>query len=580
MTPLALCLCALLQSADDTPRLMALYQKLHAAPELSLFETSTAAFLADEMKAQGFTVTTQVGGHGVVAVLENGPGPRVLVRCDMDALPVLEATGLPYASKATAELDGRSVPVMHACGHDVHMTVWLGTAAALARARDRWQGTLVFIAQPAEEKGLGAQAMLAAGLFSRFGKPDHALALHVSPWHAAGTVAVTPGYALANSESCDVVFKGRGGHGSAPHTTIDPITIAARFVLAIQTLISREKDPRAPGVISVGAIHGGLKHNIIPDEVSLKLTLRSYDDAVHQALKDGIVRIAKAEALAANAPEPAVSFQEAVQSVRNDQGLSERLLAMFRKELGEPNATTAEPVMAAEDFGRFGRAGIPACLFWLGAVEPGRLADSKKSGGAPLPGLHSATFAPDAERTVRTGVRAMTTAVAGLLSPTEGTRPMNLYSLKTTSLEGQPVDLSQYQGKVTLVVNVASECGYTPQYTGLQALHAELKGRGFAVLGFPSNDFGSQEPGTPQEIRTFCTKTYHVDFPMLAKVVTKAGAGQSEVYQLLGKAAGKLPKWNFCKYLVGKDGAVLQFFDSKVKPEDPALREAIEKALR
>ena len=597
MTPLALCLVPLLQDADDTPRLLALYRKLHAAPELSLHEANTAAVMAEEMRGLGYTVTTGVGGHGVVAVLENGAGPRVLVRCDMDALTVAEATGLPFASKVTAELDGRTVPVMHACGHDMHMSVWVGAAAALVAHRERWHGTLLFLAQPAEERAMGAKAMLDDGLFQRFGMPDCALALHVSPQHAAGTVAITPEYALANAESCDVVFKGRGGHGSAPHTTIDPVTLAARFVLAIQTLVSREKDPLKPGVISVGAIHGGTKHNIIPDQVSLQLTLRSYDDQVHQALKDGLVRIARAEALAANAPAPEVTFQEAVPSVRNLPGLCHELMAVFKTTLGEANATWAEPIMAAEDFSRFGRAGIPACLFWLGAADAERLAASRKPGAAPLPSLHSAGFAPDAERTLRTGVRAMTAAVLGVLAkdglvatlkqevrpqPTTGEPTMNdnLYGMKLTSLEGQPVDMSQFQGKVTLVVNVASECGLTPQYAGLEKLHTELKGKGFAVLGFPSNDFGGQEPGTPEQIRTFCSTQYKVDFPLFQKVVTKAGASQSPVYQLLGKAGGQLPRWNFGKYLVGKDGRVLQFFDSKVTPEDPALRAAIQQALR
>ena len=298
----ALLLCALTAPApsadlaqlvrEKLPALVATYKELHAAPELSLHEAQSSARMAAELKALGYQVTEKVGGFGVVGVLENGPGRTLLVRCDMDALPVEEKTGLSYASKVTTELDGKPVSVMHACGHDMHMSVWLGTAAVLARTKEQWKGKLILIAQPAEEKGLGAHAMLDDKLFERFGKPDGCLALHMSPFFAAGTVALCPGYALANAESCDIVVKGRGAHGSAPQLSIDPVVIAAKIVLGLQTIVSREKDPRAPGVITVGTIHGGTKHNIIPDGVRMQLTIRSYDDKVHQALKDGIVRVA------------------------------------------------------------------------------------------------------------------------------------------------------------------------------------------------------------------------------------------------------------------------------------------------
>lgn len=400
---------------EKLPGFVALYQELHAAPELSLHEEKTAARMARELAALGFQVTERVGGFGVVGVLENGAGRTLLVRCDTDALPLEEKTGLSYASRAQAELDGKQVPVMHACGHDLHMTVWLATATILARAKEQWHGRIVFIAQPAEEKGVGAQSMLDDKLFARFGKPDGALALHASPFFPAGSVAVCPGYALANAESCDIVVQGRGGHGSMPHLSIDPIVIASKIVLGLQTIVSREKDPRQPGVITVGAIHGGSKHNIIPDECALQLTIRSYDDKVHQALKDGIVRVAKAEAAAAGAPEPRVSFSEALKSTYNDPRWCARLQQVFGEALGAANVSEAQPVMGAEDFGLFGRAGVPAVMFWLGAWERGRFEAAQKR-GETLPGLHSSGFAPDAGPAIEAGARAMSAAVLDALA--------------------------------------------------------------------------------------------------------------------------------------------------------------------
>jgi hippurate hydrolase len=400
---------------ERTPMLLALYKELHAAPELSLHEEKTSARLANEMRALGYRVTEKVGGYGVVCVLENGPGRTVLVRCDMDALPVEEKTGLPYASRVRATRDGKDVPVMHACGHDMHMCVWLGAAAALAGTKDSWKGKLVFIAQPAEEVVAGARAMLDDKLFERFGKPDACLALHMSPLAAAGTVLICPGYALASSESCDIVVKGRGGHGSMPHLTIDPIVIAAKIVTGLQTVVSREKDPRQPGVISVGSIHGGAKHNIIPDDVTMQLTIRSYDDRVHKGLKDGIVRVCKAEAEAAGAPEPSVTFSEAVGSTFNDVELSARLKQAFASALGADKVLDAQPVMGAEDFGLFGRAGIPSVMFWLGSWERARFDAAQKS-GETLPSLHSSGFTPDPEPALTTGVRAMCAGVSELLA--------------------------------------------------------------------------------------------------------------------------------------------------------------------
>ncbi|MBK7644543.1 MAG: amidohydrolase [Planctomycetes bacterium] len=396
---------------ERLPALVAFYKELHAAPELSLHEEKSSARLADELRKLGYAVTEHVGGYGVVGVLENGPGRTLLVRCDMDALPVEEKTSLPYASHVKAQLDGKEVPVMHACGHDMHMSVWLGTAEVLARTKEQWKGKLILIAQPAEEKGVGAQAMLADKLFERFGKPDGCLALHVSPFFAAGTVALCPGYALANAESCDIVVHGRGSHGSMPHLSIDPIVIASKIVLGLQTIISREKDPRQPGVITVGSFHSGTKHNIIPDDAHLQLTIRSYDDKVHQALKDGIVRVSQAEAGAAGAPEPEVTFSEAIQSTYNDPVWCAHLQDVLGNAIGSRNVFESEPVMGAEDFGLFGRAGVPAVMFWLGAPARARLEEAKKSGEV-LPGLHTQGFAPDPEPALEAGVLAMSAAVS------------------------------------------------------------------------------------------------------------------------------------------------------------------------
>ncbi|HEX5746378.1 MAG TPA: amidohydrolase [Archangium sp.] len=398
------------------PELDALYRDLHQNPELSHQEEKTSAKLAERLRALGFEVTPKIGGHGVVAVLRNGKGPTVLLRTDMDALPVEEKTGLPYASKATAKDEtGQGVSVMHACGHDVHMTAWVGTATLLARAKDRWRGTLVMVGQPAEERGSGARGMLEDGLYKRFPKPDFAVALHNSATAVAGSVEYVAGYALANVDSVDITLYGKGGHGAYPHTTVDPIVLAARTILSLQTLVSREKSPLEPAVVTVGSIHGGTKHNIIPDEVKLQLTVRSYKPEVRKQLLSGIERVVNAEATAANAPrKPEVTVSEGTPATYNDPELTKRLAGAVTRVLGKENLREATPVMGGEDFSEYGLAGVPAVMLWLGTVEPKRHAEAKAA-GETLPSLHSPLFHPDRERTLRTGVTTLTTAALELL---------------------------------------------------------------------------------------------------------------------------------------------------------------------
>jgi amidohydrolase len=399
------------------PQLDALYLDLHQNPELSGRETKTAAKLGETLRRLGYEVTTGVGGTGVVGVLRNGKGPTVLLRTELDALPVEEKTGLPYASKVAAkDPAGKTVPVMHACGHDVHMASWTGAAALLARSKDRWRGTLLMIGQPAEETVAGAKAMIADGLFTRFPKPDFAVAVHDKSDLPAGKVTFIPGYSLANVDSVDVTLFGRGGHGAKPDTTVDPILMAARTVLALQGLVSREKDPLEPAVVTVGSIQGGFKHNIIPDQVHLQITVRSYTPEVRKLLLDGIVRIAKAEAAASLAPrEPEVRFSEPANATYNDPALTRRLGAMLARELGPDNVAEGKPEMVAEDFGEFGKAaGAPSVMLRVGAAEPARYAEAKQK-GEPLPSLHSGTFAPDRERTIRTGTAVLTLSALELL---------------------------------------------------------------------------------------------------------------------------------------------------------------------
>jgi len=395
-----------------------IYLDLHRHPELSLHETRTAALLARELRRIGFEVTERVGGTGIVGVLRNGPGKTVMLRTELDALPVEEKTGLPYASRDHAKNDdGADVPVMHACGHDVHMAVWLGTASWMARATDRWSGTLVLIGQPAEERGMGAKAMLADGLFTRFPRPDAVVALHDIPTLPSGTVGWTSGPALSSADSVDLVIYGKGGHGAHPETTVDPIVIAARTVLALQTLVSRENNPLDPAIVTVGSIHGGTKHNIISDEVRLQLTVRAFREEVRRRLLAGIERIAKAEAEAAGAPKaPAMKIVDVSAEVTiNDPALTRRVVGALTRELGPEHVEESPPETASEDFSEYGLAGVPSVIFRLGATAPAVLEESRTTGKA-LPSLHSPFFAPDREPTIETGIRAETAVLADLLT--------------------------------------------------------------------------------------------------------------------------------------------------------------------
>ncbi len=398
-----------------------LYKYLHANPELSYHEVNTAKRIAKELRDLGFDVTEGVGGHGVVAIMKNGEGPTVMVRADLDALPVQEQTGLPYASKVrTKDEQGNEVYVMHACGHDMHMTSLIGTARVLSQLKNYWRGTLMMIGQPAEERGGGARAMLADGLFERFPRPNYALALHVSASLPAGTIGYREGYALANVDAVDITIRGAGGHGAYPHRTKDPVVLAAQTILALQTIVSREIAPIEPAVVTVGSIHGGTKHNIIPDEVHLQLTLRSYSDEVRNHTIEAIKRITRGLAMAAGVPEdrmPIVTVaDEYTPATYNDPELTLRLAEVLKQSLGESNVIHTEPVMGGEDFGRYGRVEprIPICIFWLGTVDPAKIEESKKT-GKPLPSLHSSLYAPVPEPSIRTGVRAMATSVLELL---------------------------------------------------------------------------------------------------------------------------------------------------------------------
>ena len=408
--------------AAEYASLETLYRDLHAQPELSLMEERTAGVIARELRAAGFDVTEKVGGFGVVGVLKNGAGPTLMLRTDLDGLPVEEETGLPYASKTRVkDLTGREVATMHACGHDIHMTVFTGTARVLSSLKDGWRGTLVMIAQPAEERGIGARAMLADGLFQRFPKPDFVVALHDSATMPAGKVGTVEGFILANVDSVDVTVRGLGGHGAYPHTTKDPIVLAARIVVALQTIVSRETRPIDPAVVTVGSIQGGTKHNIIPDEVKLQLTLRSYSDKVREHTLEAVKRICRGEAIAAGIPEdrmPIVKLAEGeyTPATFNDPALTRRVRSALTTWLGADNVTTIEPEMGGEDFSRYGRTAerIPICMFRLGAVAPAAVEESMRTGRS-LPSLHSNKFAPVPEPTIKTGVTAMTGAALELL---------------------------------------------------------------------------------------------------------------------------------------------------------------------
>ena len=398
--------------------LVKLYKQLHANPELSLQEVKTSAIMADELKNAGFEVTRKFGGYGVVGVLKNGTGPTVLVRADMDGLPILEKTGLEYASRVrTRNKEGVEVGVMHACGHDVHMSCFIGTARTLAANKTRWQGTLLFIAQPAEEVVAGARAMLDDGLYTKFGKPDFALALHADPLKPVGFVSFTDGLALANSDTVDILVKGKGGHGAAPHLSIDPIVLAARIILDLQTIVSREVNPLDPCVVTVGSIHGGTKHNIIPNEVMLQLTVRTTKAEVRKDVLAAIERIAKAAAVGAKAPEPEVVVSETqfTPATINDSALVKRTTKILAGVLGEKNVQTRPPLMGAEDFGRFSKGGVPIFLYFLGTVSQERYDAAQKPGAPALPGMHADGYFPEPDRAIRAGVRTMSAAVIDLL---------------------------------------------------------------------------------------------------------------------------------------------------------------------
>ena len=406
-----------LRSATDAlyPQLEALYCDLHQNPELTHQEAKTSAKMAQRLKQLGFEVTTGVGGHGVVGLMKNGAGPTVMLRTDMDALPVKEMSTDKCASKVTAkDASGAVVPVMHACGHDIHMTSWVGAATLLSKMKDKWRGTLMMVGQPAEEGGGGATSMLKAGLFTKFPKPDVALMVHDMPL-PSGTVALVPGYALASVDAVNVTFYGRGGHGSAPERTVDPIVMAARAVVSLQTLVSRENSPFDPAVVTVGSIHGGSKHNIIPDEVKLQITVRTYKDEVRKRLLAGIERICRAEAMAANAPKPpTMEVENGSPSTYSEPELIARINTTLTGVLGKERIIEGKPLMAAEDFGDYGRAGAKIAMIWLGAIDPKTLADAKAA-GVPPPGLHSSSWLPDREPTIKTGVVSFAAAALEFL---------------------------------------------------------------------------------------------------------------------------------------------------------------------
>jgi hippurate hydrolase len=404
--------------AEQLDALVNLYKHFHTHPELSLQEFETSKRIAEELKKTGADVTTGVGTLGVVGVLKNGPGPVVLVRTDMDALPVIEDTGLPYASKVmTRDKLGRDVGVMHACGHDIHMTSFIGTARWLAEHKDRWSGTVVLVGQPAEETVDGARAMLRNGLYSRFPKPDFALALHCKGDDLAGSVHYRPGPMLASSTSVNVTIRGKGGHGAWPHRTIDPIVLSALAIVDLQTVVSREVEPLEPAVVTVGSIHGGTKHNIIPDEVKLQLTLRSFSEPVRLQLISAIKRRVEALATAHQAPAPSVEVEGSTPSTVNSPELVERVAPALVEALGSSNVQLTKPVMGAEDFSLYNEGNVPICMLWIGTISPERI-EMAKSKGETLPALHSSKYYPEPSPSIATGIRAMTAAVIKLLPPT------------------------------------------------------------------------------------------------------------------------------------------------------------------
>ena len=391
------------------PKLDALYKDLHAHPEIAFQEEKTAAKLAAEMRALGFDVTEKVGKTGLVAIYRNGDGPTIMVRTELDALPMEEKTGLAYASHDKTNWNGRETFVAHSCGHDIHMASWVGTARTLVGLKDEWQGTLMFIAQPAEEMGAGAKAMLADGLFTRFKKPDFAFALHDGPF-AYGTISYRVGIGSSNSDSLFARFRGRGGHGAAPQATIDPVMMAARFIVDVQSVISREKDPTEFGVVSIGAIHGGTAENIIPDDVLVLGTIRTFKPEVRAKMLTGIERTAKAVAAMSDAPAPDIKITEGAKAVMNDPGVVATAEKVLKAAFGD-KLRPSPPGTPSEDFSEFINAGVPSMFFNIGVYEPERVAAARDGSGPQLPSNHSPLFAPVPKPTIETGVEAMTLAV-------------------------------------------------------------------------------------------------------------------------------------------------------------------------
>ncbi len=401
-------------AGEQLPSLAALYRELHQSPELSGQEQATAARMAKELAAAGYQVTTGVGGHGVVGLLQNGNGPTLLIRTDLDALPVQENTGRAYAS--------RKPGVMHACGHDLHMTCFIGAARALGQLRDRWKGTLLLIGQPAEEVVTGAARMLADGLYRRFPRPNYCLALHVDAALEAGQIGFREGYVLAAVDAVDITVRGAGGHGAYPHKTKDPVVIAAQLVLALQTIVSREVKPGEPAVVTVGQIHGGTRRNIVPDQVDMELTVRTYSEETRRQVLAAIERITRAVAAAAGLPpgrEPVIRIREDGRSpaTHNDPALTRRVVAAIREALDANRVVEREPEMASEDFGLFGRVepAIPSLMFRVGTIDARRWEASQRPGGQPLPSLHSPLYWPDPEPAISAGLQAMTAAALHLL---------------------------------------------------------------------------------------------------------------------------------------------------------------------
>jgi hippurate hydrolase len=406
----------------DLPLLMNVYRDMHANPELSMQEVRTPAKMAPEMRKLGFEVTEHVGRTGLIAVLRNGPGPVLMLRADMDALPVKEQTGLPFASKVIGKLpDGSPTPVMHACGHDTHIASWLGTARRLAAMKDQWAGTLVMNLQSGEETGEGARAMLGDGLYTRFPKPNYVLAFHDSAILPAGMIGLTPGYTTASVDNVDITVRGVGGHGASPQSTKDPIVIGSRIVMALQTLVSREKNPLDPAVLTVGSFQGGNKHNVIPDEAKLQITVRTYKPEVRKLLLDGIARIARGEAIAAGVPDdrmPLVTIREEqhTPATLNSEKFANRTLDLFSRHFGADRTTILQPFMVGEDVGRYwlNDPSVEGTLFWIGGV-PQEKWDAAGGDTTKLPSLHSPFWAPDAEVVISTATEAMTVAALDVL---------------------------------------------------------------------------------------------------------------------------------------------------------------------